>query len=345
MDDTRRNIKWKNIFYFISYCNKKLEHLKISKVDFESVESLYDLMGVILNECFEQIEKFGYLRTYEYHRKVTDKLCGSLDILKSYNSGVMGRGLVVCNVHELMMDNTVNQIIKLAFQLLLSKKDRLSKSVKKKIVINIQKLSNVHDINIKDKRINQIINVPKYYEPALEISKFVIRDWILSDKEGKYKLYSLSDKERIKYIWEEFLRNYIKEYVRKKGYKIHVVKSRYESGSSSDMDYYYEPDIKLFSRDKDYPIVILDAKWYEVPEMKKEIYKQLSGYANDAKDMYNDRNIRVSAVFGYGIESSSEELILKNNQRFRMFKHIINVDQDFKDIKKDIGLIVENQLK
>lgn len=335
-------MRWRNIFYFLSYCNNFIDKLYLSEISFEHVKGFYDLLGTLLNLYFSKVCKFGYIKQYENTIKIADKPVGNIDFISSYNQGLVAQGKLICNTSELSIDTTVNQIIKLAYSLLLSKRSKLTDITIEKALYNYVKLSGVSNIGIQDyiKR-SMNMQIPKYYIQTIKISELIIKDWMLTDKSGNNKLHSLTDDERLEYIWEEFLRNYIK---RSLGAGYRVEKKNYISARCNAKVIRREPDIVIYSDNKDKPILILDAKWYENSKLDSHIYNQLYVYANDIKKIYSNRKIKAFAIFGYGEDKSDIGLELEQCEDIEIGAYTINVNQDFELIKLSIDNMINKQL-
>ena len=61
------SIIWKNIFYFLGYCENFMEYLRDDAIDYENVKGLYDLLATILNISFDTVVKFGYNKIGRAH--------------------------------------------------------------------------------------------------------------------------------------------------------------------------------------------------------------------------------------------------------------------------------------
>ena len=336
------SIIWKNIFYFLGYCENFMEYLRDDAIDYENVKGLYDLLATILNISFDTVVKFGYNKQYEEHEVSTNKPRGKIDVAKSYKTGAAIKGKMVCHISELTIDTQANQIIKLAFELLMKVSNRLNKETLKKVVNNYRRLSKVSSINLSQYSKDKQIKIPRYYDKAITISKFIINDWILLDEHGVNRLYTLDDESRAKYIWEEFLRKFIKEYVSSVDSEYIVEKRSFKFDNGGSII----PDIVVYKNTDSAPLRIFDAKWYTDPKMISSIKYELHAQATKVGSQIKNSDTNVIAVFGYHKKYRNHcKTSLKSDIfKYNMWDYTINVNQDFESIKIDIQDMINEQL-
>lgn len=342
------NHRWKNMLYFLNYCDNAINELEDSIVDFEEINGLYDILATLLNVYFEDLYARGYLKNYERQDVLTDRPRGKMNIAKSYNTGVIYRNKVYCKVTNITIDNKYTRIIKAALVSLLQMKSIIKQNILNKVICNIQILYNVQDI-VVDKisllNMSYDINIPQHYMKAINISKFILNQWMLIDTNGMQDLVSVQ-KDRECYIWEKFLHNYIKEYINRLNIGLTVTKEQYTLGieESTKERITRQPDISIYGRKDDF-MLLLDAKWYENPKMNI-FYNQLCAHGK-IMDLRPNKGTRVGVVCGHNRADKKKinEIGGKHNKTYGIYMFIINIEQDFELVKLDIQNMINELLE
>lgn len=333
---SRQGIKWKNIFYFLSYAVEDLKYLKDSNVDYENIESTNDLLAVLLYKSFNTAYRNGFIKKYVQKEIVTDRPRGKINISKSIITGAYGKGKLVCKVYENNIDNIYNQIIKASINVLLScnKNSNNKMNEKNKIEINkcMQLLIGVSNVNIGLNTINTLNNIPEWYKPVLAVCKLIIQDFIAKDNGGR-RLLSINDENRLSYIYQHFLLNLLKKELK----NCRVSAPSFKNGAC-------RLDICVENKEND-KVLILDAKWYN------EITNEMSNIAqvNMYIDAYRDEKTKYTDVNGIVLFAHTTlDKILKqmpfSDNKTGIEKSIIArtlpVNIEFEDLKTKVVSIV-----
>lgn len=345
MNNTHR---WRNMIYFLNYCDNAVNELEDNIVDFEEINGLYDILATLLNIYFDELYNRGYLKNYERQTILTDRPKGKIDIVKSYTTGVIYTNRMYCSVDNITIDNKYTRIIKAAFVCLLQTKSIIKQDIVNKVAYNMQILHDVQDIVVDKISIlymSNDINIPQHYRKAINLSKFILNQWMLIDMSGIQDLVSVQ-KDRECYIWEKFLHNYIKEYINSLNIGLTVTKEQYTLGieESTKEKITRQPDISIYGRKDDF-MLLLDAKWYENPKMDI-FYNQLCAHGK-IMDLRQNKGTKVGVICGHNKADKKKinETGGKHNKTYEIYMFIINIEQDFELVKVDIQNMINELLE
>lgn len=332
------NLNWKNIFYMVSYCIDELANFKDADINYERVNCLNDLLAELLCKSFEALYKNGYLKEYRREQLITSKPHGSLDIPKSIETGSIYKGNIACKVNSLNIDNKLNQVIKAAFSILIDANKTCSSKINEKTITKLNSykamLKDVSNIEVTPLTLNSLVNMPKWYKPAIIASKIIINEWITLDKASGLRFVQLNDKERLWHIWQSYLFNFCKkEYT---SCKVYAPVFKDEGGNK------YETDLVVERKDKNYAIII-DAKWYETSRADTTNISQVNTY----EDLYikTHNGSRTDGLLFYASDINVPNSAINKFEKGKTVTQIyININQDKELIENDIISIINETL-
>lgn len=343
-------IYWKNIYYMICYCVEELNYFQEADIDYEDIKGTHNLLAKLLTTSFTKLYKLGYIKRYIKEEIVTNKPYGEINIAKSIETGVYGQGKLVCTVDKLDIDNKFNQIIKAAFNILINTNDIISNKIDRDLMIELIKckelLNKVTDIEITSKDTQLSNNIPDYYKPVMIISKFIIDEWIAKDDTGEHRILELNDRIRLRYIWEKFLRRYIREYLNTEKlsrYNYHTIKTTCKDGE-------FTREIDMVIKSDDMPnIIVADAKWYENEKDTVHNSDQINRYCAIIKERFKDKNVTGILMYACSSLPTYQGKVTTTNMgnksaEYYKLKYFINIAQEFDKIKNDINKIVNEYL-
>lgn len=339
---TSRKIKWKNIYYMISYCVDELRYFEDGLIDVEDLNNTNELLATMLINSFEIIYRNGYIKKYKRETIITDKPHGKINIAKSLQLGVYNKGKLVCEVDTLNINNKLNQVIKLAFSLLINSnkvtEDTISNELMTKLYKCREKLREVQNIQVVPELLQNMNDIPEWYKPIYAVCKLIINDWLALDKTGDTRLLELNNRKRLWYIWEKFVRNLIEKEITPN----HIVeKPSYKMSAKKSIN----PDI-LIHKEEYVKAIVADCKWYEKTDIINANMQQVIAYGEIISDIYKDKETTSLLLYASDTETHLSDFRDKNDckGRFSVEEWQINVNQDFESIKQDIKNIILKHL-
>jgi 5-methylcytosine-specific restriction enzyme subunit McrC len=317
-------IIWRNIYYMLTYAIDELAYMKIGDAEIDDCKTLDELLAALMIKAIELLYKNNYLNDYNRITGITDKVKGTILIDKTYNSGVIALGKVYCKYFVLNINSKPNIIIKSAITCLL-RHGEISRE--RRFILNniVEDLNNVADIDAMELDFEDLeyYLLPDWYKPAIVVSKLIVKNLLGMDKFGKVRLFVLDDEERLKYIFEEFVRNfYMQEY--KDGKTTQPVYKVSET-SKNKLDMLIENDKRA---------LIIDTKWYQ------------------SKNIYNNRRANIREIIDYIISYKENEVDTRKETfgvvlyaRTNANANVLN-EEELRSLGKDYGecLICERTL-
>jgi len=341
------NIKWKNIFYMMCYAIDELKNFEYEDIDTEDVEGVNDLLAKLLIASVEQLINKGLFRNYEDTGIITSKPFGRIDIAKSYNLGTIPKGELYCDVSLMDVNNYYNQIIKAALQIMVECNFKSKDKIRKELVNNLRYLhsefNQVDDIEVDSNSFDNIDidNASQLYKSSLIVCKLIIESWLLTDKKGKHKQLNLSNENRLKYIFEKFVRNYYKwEYKdAKTSNPTYTLPSRGSRVARNILDMLLET--------KETALVI-DTKWYDTSTDSDANERQVSEYGQSYLREHPDTTKNIVALLLY---ADSETVVARDyiyrddDLRVPIYTEKLSINTEFDVIKKNLTDIANIYLK
>lgn len=338
-NDEYGKLVWKNIYYMITYTIKELSYFKLDDIDYEDIESTNDLLGVLLCKAFRVVLEHGYLNEYIEKEIETDHPHGKINVEKSYATGAINRGKMICTVHELNINNAYNQVIKASINILIkmdSEENKINNRTLTELNDYLDELNEVDDIDVDSSINNMYYDAPDNYKAVFVVCEYIINGWLACDDNGDKRLFSLDNRIRLRYIFEEFLRNYYKTtYINDT-----VSKPRWQYEDNSR-----QPDIVIQTDTND---IILDAKWYET-DVKNRNSDQIIAYCTYHQQRYGKDKIFTGAlVYASDHVTSNEKTRKKLMGRedaehtgiaYDAFSYNLKINQNFESLKKDLNRI------
>lgn len=343
-------IVWKNIYYMICYCVEELNYFEEADISYEDIKGTHNLLAKLLINTFNKVYSQGYIKKFIKEEIITDKPYGEINIVKSIETGVYGQGKLVCSVDKLDIDNKYNQIIKAAFNLLIMTDGNIDSPIDRRLMLELIRckslLNKVSDIELTHETIKISGDIPDYYKPVLVVAKFILDEWLFYDKTDIYRSLELNDKIRLAYIWEKFLRRYIREYMLSDKYshlEYDVLKTVIDDG-------YTNREIDLIVKsNKCKNIIVGDAKWYDNEIGSVENVDQIYTYSSRIKEKNKKNNVIGILLYACSNKKTYEAKPVQRHKgnkdaEYLSIKYFINVNQDFDKIKEDINNIVDKYL-
>lgn len=335
------NIKYKNIFYMLTFSPEELMYIDINDASFEICKSSLDILGYMMNKSFEILESNDYFRAYSRVYEDNAKPHGRLDMQESINNGNCGNTTLSFTYNQLNINNTLNKLVKSAIRYIINS-SRISGELQEEIELTLLKnyraLENVSELEIstEDIRSARKLGVPNWCKPALNSSLIVLEMLLFSNEVNTTQLFDLDDKARLKYIFEKFVRRYLKSVENE--YKFNVTHYTYKDKEGNIRI----PDMVLHDESNSY--LVIDAKWYSKTESYTTNQDTMSQYI---QKVVGDKRHNVNNINGivlYAEAKRSNKLIEKmqaaSEKPWMIYQKPIDLNRPFDKIKSDILEIV-----
>ena len=337
-------LKWRNLFYFLSYCVDELEPIANKNIGYEKVSNLLDLLGTLLVESFSLAYKDELYNNEVFINDILDNPYGRINWAESFTQGVYPTGKLDCNIIKHNINNLVNQTIKATINgVLLYNRDEcvteqdLRNRLKycDSLLYFTDKIELSEDIFIALSSIQS--NLTMYYRAVLYICHLIYKMYICSDK-GKDAVLALPNLEkRMNFIWQKYLNNFIT-----KKFPDCIVRGGVQISPDSIVDTMIES--KEYNK-----CVISDAKWYSSRIVASSNANILKGYITDYVK-YKDKNINTASVglLLYAVDDIEPERAPRrspnNFYNINIIEKYIHIDTEREEIENAIISAVEECL-
>lgn len=219
----------RNIYYMLSYAFSELRGTDYRYMDVENLDTMKDLCACILTRAVSLQLKRGLIREYVTEEDELMSPKGKIDITASITSGVIQKHRLVCAYDEFSENSIRNRIVKKTLSVL------LDSDVKQEYRTEIRKLIRFfadvesidpHTINwsMAYDRNNQS------YRFMMAICKLVLKDLLMTQSDGSFRMMDLLDERAQHAIYEKF----ILEYYAKEWPRLHASSSRIKWGLDDD---------------------------------------------------------------------------------------------------------------
>ena len=207
-----KGILIRNIYYMLAYAFQELRQNNYAEIEGEKFDYIYDLFAEIIIRGVSFQLKQGLYREYISRKESMQTVRGKIDINGTINNKMRNMQQITCNYDELSENNIYNQIIVTTVSILIRHSD-----VKKEKKLQLNKLMcffrHVKSIDIRSIRWNNLHfdRNNKNYRMLLYLCYFIVREWLMTTEEGKYKMREFSD-EHMDKLFEKFVLEYYKKH-------------------------------------------------------------------------------------------------------------------------------------
>lgn len=251
-------IKYKNIYYMLSYAFDVLKQQGYEDVASEEFDNIADLFSKILVKGMKIQIKRGLAKEYIESKEELRTFKGKINISDSLKHMTLQNKKVICSYDELSKNSKMNQMIKTTLYYLLQSDASLkSKKEIKKILIY---LSNVDIIPLSSFTWKLNFNKNNQtYKMLLSICYFVIKGMIQKTNEGNIKVLKFVDEQRMSRLYEKF----ILEFYKKERPDLKPAAKKINWALDDGIEELL-PEMKSdITLERDNKILIIDAKYYE----------------------------------------------------------------------------------
>lgn len=219
----------RNIYYMLSYAFSELRGTDYRYMNVENLDTMKDLCACILIRAVSLQLKRGLIREYITEENELMSPKGKIDITSSITSGVIQNHRLICSHDEFSENSTRNRIVKQTLSVL------LASDVKQEYRTDIRKLLRFFaDVDFIDPHtINWSMAYDRNnqsYRFLMAICKLVLKDLLMTQSDGTFRMMDLLDERAQHTIYEKF----ILEYYAKEWPRLHANSSRIKWGLDED---------------------------------------------------------------------------------------------------------------
>ena len=327
----------------LSYAFEYLNFKQYEDVATEEFDNIYELFSRILITALNRQIKQGLYRDYIEIYETTSSIRGKINITESINEFSFINKKLNCTYDEFSVNSYLNRIIKTTLNILLKEsQNKENRAGIKNILLYFR------DVDTLDpKRINWQIRYDRNnqdYRLIIFICKLTIKGLLQSDKKGDLRLMKFFDDDKMNTLYEKFIYKFYEKECRCITLDRKGVEWQLDPGSDTKMLPRMITDIPLSYNNK---ILIIDAKYYQSTTTDSDkvhshnLYQIFTYVKNKSYEVGED--VEVAGMLLYARTSDD----LQPEHRYLMSGNEIcvrtlNLDQDFKYIKKDLIGIVQD---
>lgn len=343
-----QGVSIRTILDMLVYSLDELQYLKIDDSELNKCNSLNDILSILLNKSIDNIKSLGLLREYTPKRNCSNKPSGRLLVYESIASGKYQIGQLEFIKSSYSYDILQNQIIKTALHILnnYGSSGITSDEQKQQIVENLELFNYVSVLDYKyiDIEKLEVKRMDDYYRPAITASILIIKEAQLMGEDGSSPVFSLSDEERLEYIFEKFVRQYYTlDYTE---HNIRVTHNSYKT--TGDNIKTMIPDMVINSENN---YVVIDTKWYNRNDSLPANFYQVTAYGEAVLSRYPNANCIVGIVLYSNVRRlRMKSGTLSNTQisssgKIPLYEVSLDLNKTFDNIKLDLNKILSYALE
>jgi len=343
------NISPSNIIFILAYAfDLKWEYLvkEISETDLQE-SSFFELLVFVLVKWTNKLRRQGLFRSFLEIENEIKRIRGKILFKPSIKSNGLSGNTLCCQFDELSFDILENQILLSTLEFCekeLVKRKRNVKEKKKKDDLDDLALSAYNLVRLLSSQVSyrplgiQLFNQLFFhrmniaYKPILRICRFIYDAAVLA-QEGEEKFFDIPE-NKISEIFERFLRNYLAEKLRYKGYRIN--EKSFESNTwlnredQSNIKHMpaIHPDIIIW--EKGNPKFVIDAKFYEKPLYMANLYRQ-NDNSEKENNVYKIRSHNLYQIMAYSQFLNCNGLLVYAQTQMGAFEEMVYLNSKYYD--------------
>ena len=338
-------VKIKNVYWMLAYAFNVLKEKGIQSVQTEEFENIYNLFAAILIKGVNYQIKKGLSKEYDTQTETLGNIKGKLMISKSIKENTIINHKMICEYDEFTENSYMNRIIKTTLELLLRTNDleREYKNNIKKILIYFKDVKTLDSNNIDWNRI-RYNKSNLTYKMIINVCYLILKGLLITTEEGKKKLNTFIDEQRMSALYERFVREYYRKHFPKlKATALHIDWDLEEDdvvGLLPDM----KTDTTLKYKDK---ILIIDTKYYGKSLQSNTLYQKNTIYSGNLFQIFtyvkNMDKGSTGNVEGMLLYAKTDEEITPNEVHKmggnRISIKTLDLTQDFEYVTKQLDMI------
>jgi 5-methylcytosine-specific restriction enzyme subunit McrC len=340
-----------NIYYLLCYAWNKLVERDIVDVSGIDSTNVLDLFAQVLVGGLNHLIKQGLDRGYVNFNEATRCLRGKVNFSLTAKKNLLVNAKVYCEYDELSHDILHNRILKATIRSLITT-ESLDTGLKDQLVGFYRKLHEIEDIQLNSKLFSliQLHRNNSFYDFLIKICDLIYNNLLVSEDTGKSKFRDfIQDERQMAGLFEEFVRNLYE--IERPDCNVDRDRFFWQAKALDDLSKRYMPkqitDISIIKDDKK---VVIDTKYYKEalveglgkPKLRPLHIRQLEGYLGDL-ELQGGVNKHSTGVLLYPTVKEPLELNYKKKDHMILVR-TINLDQNWKDIEKDLFKILDDSL-
>lgn len=295
------DIPIRNIFFLLSYAWNKLDEAEKMDISADDYKDALNLLGRVLVSGSNHLLKKGLDKAYITITEEYPGIKGKINFKESLNKQLFHQGKAVCVFDEFSSNVLHNQILKSVLRKL-TRFPALDKKLKAEVWDCFYRFNEVDEIDLQLHHFQQVrIHRNNFaYDFLLRISRMIIENAVLDEKDGSYQFKDFTRNEKgMAALFEDFVRNF---YNREQStYKVRREDIKWQAESLFDSPLSLLPkmqtDITLESKQHK---LIIDTKYYRNTfsshyDTEKfhsnnlyQIYSYLTNLENDTSNPNNE---------------------------------------------------------
>jgi len=341
---TAPQIPIQNIYYLLCYAWNKLEERDIVEVSGIDSAHIMDLFAKVLIGGISHLFKRGLDRGYVSFSTDSGCLKGKICFAPTIKRNLLTKAQANCEYDELSHNVLHNQILKSTTRYLINV-ENLDKDLKNELIGLYRRLYDIDEINLTNSTFTrvQLHKNNAFYDFLLKICELVYDNLLVSKDPGKSKFRDFfQDKNRMAYLFEEFVRNFYK--IEASGYKVRREDIYWgPEGADRDSISLLPKMITDISIESDNSKAIIDTKYYKEALRKHfdqekirehNIYQIFAYLKNLEKN--GGKNLSCNGVLLYPTVDKDINEIAPLDSKHKLIVRTINLNQDWKMIHKDL---------
>jgi 5-methylcytosine-specific restriction enzyme subunit McrC len=340
-----KGILIRNIYYMLAYAFQELRQNNYAEIEGEKFDDIYDLFAEIIARGVSYQLKQGLYREYVGKKESMLTVKGRIDINGTIANRIRKNQQIACDYDELSENNIYNQILVTTATTLIRHSD-VKKDKKAKLKQLMLFFQNVQPIDIHTIRWNALRfdRNNRNYRMLLYLCYFIIREWLLTTEEGKFKLREFSD-EHMDRLFEKFVLEYYKRHhpeTKAKAAQINwnIVEEATDTYALPIM----RTDILLSLGPR---TLIIDTKYYTEIMRRyfgKEKYRTAHLYQINTYITQYDRehhyNVDGMLLYAKTNEDVIDDSVISLQDGYKIYIRTLNLNTNFESIKKRLDSIV-----
>jgi len=329
----------------LSYAYQCLQEKNFEEIKTEAFENIADLFAAILAKGMMTQLKHGLSREYILENENLSVLRGKIDLKESIQLKIRNDHRLACCYDELSENHYMNQILKSTALCLIydgtverKNKDALKRSILYFSNVDTLEPSAINWHNLHYNRTNAS------YRMLMNICYLLLHDLLLTTEDGKHKLATFFDDQKISRLYEKFILEYYKKHFPQ--YYPASKEIRWDTAGTIDFLPRMLSDVMLFDIEKKKKLII-DAKFYG--KIMQTQYDADTIRSNNLYQIFtyvkNEDKNNTGLIDGILLYAKTGDLVIPN-LTFNMGGNRIsiktlNLEKDFIEIKDQLDLLVE----
>lgn len=333
-----KGILIRNIYYMLAYAFQELRQNNYAEIEGEKFEDIYDLFAEILARGISFQLKQGLYREYMARNESMQTVRGKIDINRTIANRMRNNRKIDCDYDLLSEDNIYNQILLTTATILIRHSD-VKKEKKAKLKQLMLFFQNVHQIDLHSIRWGALRfdRNNRNYLMLSYLCYFIVREWLMTTKEGKYKMREFSDDHMCRLFEKFVLEYYKKHHPELKAYAAKIDWNIVEEATDVAVLPIMQTDILLTIGER---TLIIDTKYYAQimqEQYGKETLRnshlyQIRTYV-DEYDREHQHKVDGMLLYAKTKEDDLEDAQITHRDGYTLYIRTLDLNTEFEKIK------------